>query len=536
MNKQKETTPPLEQRQVLNAINFVMVSLMLACFAFLLGEIIQILYPEWPGALFPILAFLIALESLIVSYTQRTGSQITHNLFLSTLSEIVLILLIIKLLSMILSGFSTIWLEILSWQRDFFRNFFDTQYLVRVFGLLTIWAIARLFSEPLNRLEEDEILMAQEKLGYTFTDRQDARRSLITSVFFLGFIMIVMMVILKSDWVSPQNEAASSGALVSGMVIYFFAGFVLLALNQYAIMKARWYFNEISVNPDLAKRWLLYTLAFILLVTLIIIFLPTGISIGFSPFIRIVSDLFIYLFAIIQFIFALPIAFILSLINAFISGQPLEDEVQETIPEMVPVVPRVTPSLPWLDIVRTILFWLVFLGVIIFSIRYYLNNRQDFKSFLSSIKIGTWLQTFWLWIKQGFTKVRQTTSDAIQKGVKNVRAFLRERRIQLPSLTDLARRLPPRQSIILAYVDWIHWNQQQGFKRTQSQTPLEYAQSLQQFLPESAQTITEFTQTFIAARYSRQEIKKAKAQEALDMLVTLKHNFQQKLSSGEADL
>lgn len=536
MKNRKENTSPIEQRQVLNAINFLMVSLMLACFAFLLGEIIQILYPEWPGGLFPILAFLIAIESLIVSYTQRSASQITHNIFLGTLSEIILILLVIKLLSMLISGFSTIWLEILSWQRDFFMNFFDTQYLIRVFGLLTIWAIARLFSEPLNRLEEDEILMEQEKLGYTFTDRQDARRSLITTVFVLGFLMIVMMVILRSDVVKLQNEVTASSTFVAAMVIYFFAGFILLALNQYAIMKARWYFNEISVNPDLAKRWLFYTLAFIMLVTVIIIFLPTDISIGFSPLLRIISDLFIYLFAIIQFIFALPIAFILSLINAFMSGEPLQNEVQETIPEMVPAMPRVTPSMPWLDIVKTILFWLVFLGVIIFSIRYYLNNRQELKSFLSSIKIGIWLQTFWQWIKQGFTKVRQTTAEAIQKGVKNVQTFLRDRRIQLPSLADLARRMPPRQSVILAYVDWIRWNQQHGFKRTKSQTPLEYAQSFQNYLPEAKQTITDFTQTFMAARYSRQEIKKAKAQEALDMLVTLKKNFQQKLSSGDADV
>jgi len=534
MNNQKETTPPVEQRQVLNAINFLMVSLMLACFAFLLGELIQILYPEWPGGLFPVLAFLIALESLIASYMQRNASQITHNIFLSTLSEIVLILLVIKLISMILSGFSTIWLEIVSWQGNFFMNFFDTQYLIRVFGLFTIWATARLFGEPLNRLEEDEILMAQEKLGYTFTDRQDARRNMITLVFILGFLMIVIMVILRSDFVLLENQVAGSSTLVAVMVIYFFAGFILLALNQYAIMKARWYFNEISVNPDLAKRWFFYTLAFILVVTLIIIFLPTDITIGFSPLIEIISDLFIYLFAIIQFIFALPIAFILSLITAFISGEPLQNEVQETLPEMVPSMPQVSPSLPWLDIVRTILFWLVFLSVIVFSIRYYLNNRQDFKSFLGSIKIGTWLQTFWQWIKQGFTKIRNTTADAIQKGVKNVQTFLRDRRIQLPSLADLARRMPPRQSVILAYVDWIQWNKNHGFKRSKSQTPLEYAQSFQQYLPESEQTISDFTHTFMAARYSRQEIKKENAQKALDMLAELKKNFQNKQKSGES--
>ncbi len=536
MSDIEEKTQPLEQRQVLLAINFLMISLMLACFAFIMGEFFQTLYPNWETAAFPILAFLIALESLTVRYLRRHESQIIHNIMLMTLSEIILILLIIKLVSILLSGFSNVWLEILSWQQGFIQNFFDPSYVLRAFGLLMVWFMAVIFSQHLIQLEEDEELMEQEKLGYTFTDREEARRGLISLVFLIGFSMIIMMVLMKSSIEMLPNTYTSATTFVIFLVIYFFAGFVFLSLNQYAIMKARWYFSDIVVNPDLAKRWLLYTLSFILLVILLIIFLPTNFTVGFYPIARALSEVFVFLFSLIQFFIFLPIALLIALITSLFSGEPMESQFQESLPEIMPSVPQGTNIGPWWEVVKSILFWVIFLGVIVFSVRYYFKNRPDFQSLLSNIQIADWLRDFWNWIKRGFKTIHTITSETVQKGLDNVRTYFKNRQIKLPSLADIARRLPPRQAVILTYLDWIHWNRDHGFDRRKSQTPLEYEQAFSQYLPEADETAQDFTSTFIKARYSRQTIDEANAQQAQILLSSLKDIFQRKQALEDTDL
>lgn len=528
MNDLDTNTLSIEQHQVLLIINFVMVGFILACFAFILGNFFQTLYPAWETLGFTILAFLIALESLIVRYLRRHESRILHNVFLTKLAELILILFVIKLISLLISGFSTIWMEILSWQQDFLKNFFDQSYMLRAIGLLLVWFLAIIFSQPLIQLEEDEELLAQEKLGYTFTDRQDARRSLISLVFILGFSMIIMMVLMKSSIELLHNTITSASTYVIFLLIYFFAGFVFLSLNQYSIMKARWYFSDITVNPELAKRWLIYTLSFILVVIVLIIFLPTDFVVGFYPIARVLSEVVVFLFTIIQYLFFLPIALLIALITSLFSGESVTDQFQESLPERMPSLPQITTIAPWWDVVKSILFWLIFLGVIIFSIRYYIKNRPDFKSLLDNIHIADWLRDFWEWIKRGFKIIRQASSETFQKGLDNIQTFLKNRQIKLPSLADIARRLPPRQAVILTYIDWIHWNREHGFDRRKSQTPLEYGHAYTQYLPEADEITHDFTNTFIKARYAKDTIDKSTAQHAQDLLTALKDTFKQK--------
>lgn len=528
MNDLENNTRSIEQHQVLLIINFIMIGLMLACFAFILGNFFKTIFPVWETVGFSILAFLIALESLVVRYLRRHESRILHNTLLATLAELILILFVIKLISLLISGFSTIWVEILSWQQDFLANFFEPSYMLRALGLLLVWFLAFIFSQPLIQLEEDEELLAQEKLGYTFTDRQDARRSLISLVFILGFAMIIMMVLMKSSIELLYNTTTSASTFVIVLLIYFFAGFVFLSLNQYAIMKARWYFSDMTVNPELAKRWLLYTLSFIVVVIVLIIFLPTDFAVGFYPIARVLSEVLVFLFAIVQYVFFLPIALLITLITSLFSGEPVADQFQESLPERMPSVPQVTAIAPWWDVVKSILFWLIFLGVIIFSIRYYIKNRPDFKSLLDHIHIADWLRDFWNWIKSGFKIVRQVSSQTYQKGLDNIRTFFRNRQIKLPSLADIARRLPPRQAVILTYIDWIHWNRDHGFDRRKSQTPHEYGHAFIHYLPEADEIAHDFTNTFIKARYTKDKIDKSTAQHTQELLSALKDTFKQK--------
>jgi hypothetical protein len=521
---------PLPQNTLL-AMNFLLVSVMLTCFAFIISNFLYILSPSWGLYWFPVFTFFISMITLIARYAQHNTPGIFQNKALSILVEIILITLIAKLVSLISMlplGWSSIWAEILSWSKDFPLNFFNLDFMLRSSGLFLVWLLAWFFSAPLIQLEDDHALMEQEKLGFTFTDRYKARRSLIGLVFSLGIVMIILLGIWKSSLPFIFEETIPSTLLVITMLAYFFTAFVFLALNQYAIMKARWYFNEIPVNPNLAQHWLFYSLIFISLVIVVIILLPTSLPLDFSQLAQWIAEAITFLVTFILAILITPVALLISWIERFFSIEIPEEAIQRTEPEIIDMLSPTLTTVPWWDVVKSIVFWAVFLTVVIFAITYYLRDKPNLLGYFRRLKIAGWVKNFWQWLVRGFQSLQKSAGESIQKGIDSVSTFLRRQKLSLPPIVDLARFLPPRQAVILVYTDWIEWNSQHGFDRKPSQTPLEYAQAFYQHLPEAndlVEPVNSLTDVFIQARYSKRSILRTQARQAQSISNQLKKNL-----------
>lgn len=531
MSEKKLNDGPQQSRQIHILLNFLMVSVMLTCFAFIIGNVIRIIYPVWGAYWFPILAFLLSFMSLMMRYAHSSLPQTQRNPLLLAFVEIILIVLVAKFVSMLnmaLLGSGGIWRQILSWPQNGLNNFFNFDTLLRASGLLLVWLLTWLFSAPLNQLEEDEALMEQEKLGFTFTDRYEARRSLINLIFTIGIVMIIITVLLKSNLPLYTEESRPTDYFVAILLIYFFTGFIFLALNQYAIMKARWYFSNIQVNPDLAKRWVYYSLIFILFVIFVIAFLPTNFSLGFSSLAQWLAEV---IFLVMSFLFSIiiaPFVMAIALIERLLSGEPAEEPLQRTTPETPSFLPQPDTGIFWWDVVKSFIFWLVFFGAIFIAISYYFNNKPNLKELIREMKIFGWLREFWKWLIQGFKEVRQATSETLGTGLDKIRGFLQKQTLKLPTIMDLVRQLPPRQAVILIYVDWIHWNRRHGITRKIAQTPMEYANTYCKHLPEAVDLLDQvnaLTEVFVQARYSRQKILKEQAQAAHNLSKQLKKSF-----------
>jgi hypothetical protein len=533
MNNETKISQPAENLQTIAVLNFLLISLMLSCFASIFGRSIKIYNPSWVSTGFQAMAFFVAFESLFRRYYQRKESRLSQNMILGTIAEIFLIFLISKILSMFHNGFSTLWNQISSWQEDFIANFFNADSLFFIFGIFLIWMIAWLFSQPLIQLEEDHDLMEQEKLGFVFTDRRQARRNLINLIFVIGFAMILMASLINYFFDTQIINQELSQNLLTILIIYFSAGFVFLSINQYAIMKAYWYFNDISVNPDLVKRWVFYAILFIFFVVILILFIPNDFTIGFDPFIQIIVQLFIYLITLIQFIIIFPIVLLITLVTSLFSNEPIQDQLQDQVQEYAPIAPGITGQSPWLEVIKSILFWLVFIAIIIFTIRFYIKNNLYIKSLFKSFHFSGWLKDFWKWIKESLFNFKRIASTKYKEGIENIRIFLRERQSKFPKLSSVIRKIPPRENIIMIYLDWIHWNNQSGIKRKESQTPLEFAQSCSKFYYETSGSLNAFTDSFIAARYSDHPINEEQAQEAKRLFEKLKKAFEQAQENQE---
>ena len=517
-------------------LNIFMVSVMLVCFAMLIGQVIQTYYPAWGAFWFPALTFLITFVSMLMRYIRQLSIGTRQEAKWFAIVEAILILFIAKLLSLFFTvpiGWVSIWQEISTWGDNFLENFVNLDFLLRAFFLLIIWLITWLFSAPLNQLQEDEQLMAQEKLGYTFTDRYQARRRLIALIFNLGITMIILMVAQNNNLVSLPEDYTPPINYVAILLVYFSTAFLFLAFNQYSIMKARWYFSDIKVNPNLAQQWVLFSIFFIFTVILLIIFLPTGFTIEFGVMAKWLIDAFLAVISFLFSIFIAPFVFVMVLIEKLFNGDPIEEPIQEIAPEMPELLPQTISTLPWWEVVKSLFFWLVFFAVIFIAIRYYFVNKPNLKHFLSNLQFFNWLKDFWKWLTQAFKQVQEATVDTFQSGLEKIQTFLRNQQTKTPAMINLAKRLPARQAVILIYIEWIHWNRKHGLVRLPSQTPMEYAQSYQQFFQDRHDlddTVKQFTTSFIQARYSRQPVAKKQVIEAQKYAQLLKKSF-----SGQQD-
>jgi hypothetical protein len=513
------------QPEIFLALNFLLVSLMMACFAFILGRAYQWVIQDWQSTGFAVLAFFVALESLILRYSQRKQSKVLYNQLLYTFTEIIFIIIIVKMYSITLDPTTQIWIEIRSWSTSFFPSFFNVGTLLRLAGVFTIWSFSWLFSFPLNELKEDHDLLAQEILGHSFTDRYEARRGLIRLIFVIGFLMLLIMSMLNSGLILAPADVSTNYLLIS-LLIYFAASFMLLALNQYALMKARWYLNKIPVNKDLSKQWLLTSFVFILIVIAIIAFLPTGFTVGFRPIAGFLFNLLLIVLSIFQFLFSLPFALLSSGRNTPLESDALENITPQERPEFFPITNEPTPPIPWLEFIKSAFFWIIFLFVIGFSIYYFIKNKYGFEFFFKNFKIGIWLKSLWHWLKERVVVFSDTVTATVQKASEEIQVYFKRRSQDLRTMTNLIKTLPPRQTIIFNYLDWLRWNTKKGITREKSQTPYEFARTCAQINPQAVEPINSFTNLFISARYSKQKITRDHAQTSRKLLNQLKDSFQ----------
>ncbi|MDF1519008.1 MAG: DUF4129 domain-containing protein [Brevefilum sp.] len=340
--------------------------------------------------------------------------------------------------------------------------------------------------------------------------------------------MIMLISLINYFFETQLFNQTGSKSFLPVVLLYFAAGFVFLSINQYAIMKTYWYLNEISVNSELAKRWIFYTILFIIFVIFIIIFLPNDFTLGFDPLLKIIAQILLFLFSIFQFLIIFPIALVISLISSLFSDQPVDNLIQEQVQEYIPAPPEIIGQTPsWLAVIKSALFWLVFILIIVFTIRFYFKNNIKIGSLINNFRLGNWIKDFWKWIMDAFRKLKRTTANSYNTGLNNIKEYIKNRQIRLTKLAGVTRKLPPRQALIMTYLEWILWNQQFGRERRKSETPLEYAQTYNQFFEGSTNLVNTFTNIFIDARYSKHPINEAQVQEAKRLLTKLKEAFEQ---------
>jgi hypothetical protein len=294
-----------------------------------------------------------------------------------------------------------------------------------------------------------------------------------------------------------------SGVILN-VLVYFTVGLVLLSQVNLTAFTVRWRVQNITVVPGLTKQWAKYGLIFLGLITLIAFLLPTRYSLGFLTTAGIVVLLFIrvliFIFQVIILLLTLPLAWLMSFLGLSAPGAGTASA--PTMPPMPPSSPG-TP-VPWLEVLRSLVFWLVALAITWYLIKSYLDDQPELvkrlKGFTLIGFIIRLLTQFWELVR-GWTRAGL---DMIPTGARG--SELEQDNASGTSIWNWLglRRLSPRQRILYYYLNILKRAERHGPSRQADQTPYEYEPDLQQSVPNVQSEVHVLTDVFVRARYSQQ--------------------------------
>jgi hypothetical protein len=248
---------------------------------------------------------------------------------------------------------------------------------------------------------------------------------------------------------------------------------------------------------------------FLLILALIVSLLPAGDSIGFFGVLR---TLVSFLVSILFFLGQLLISLIILLLSIpfFLFGVA-PPGLRSSPPPPMPVLPPAgtqspaTSSAAW-AFIRSGLLWGALVLIVVFALVQFVRQHGGVRAALRNSRVSNWLLLAWQWLSRSANTTRTTLSGVIANGWQTILSRLEAKRIPPPASFIRLRSLDPRRQVYFFYLALIRRGEEQGLPRKPSQTPSEYASTLEQELPSADEDIESMTQAFVEARYSCREV------------------------------
>lgn len=501
------------QRDVYRLISYGLVALMMACSAYTLVNILDRFTPTWQPNYLIGLCTLVAIDRL---YTYRRFSDwmvLSQEWLIRYGTEWIILLALAKLVVGFSHGIPAFWDEIQHWPLDMGAYFFTNELLFALAIIMLVWVFSGSFAE---QLEEIGPYMRHPDDGWGMPGAGAARRRLINLFFSIGFFLVVLTALGRLDLRAAlyqntysfyQEIPVLSGGGASTL-LYFMLGLALLSQTQFIALHTRWDRQHVQVRAGLARRWALYSVAFLFLVMLIVSLLPTSYSISPILMLGYLIELILYAFASLGRMLLFLYMYLLSLIFSLFGKDPPVNDNAATpfeLPEAPNSAPHAIAGGPsWVEVLKSLLFWAVFLGVLYVSARQFLGQHQEVLQRLRRLPGLGWLIQAWEWLRDFFTQVRQEVSTALAARRANAQHAVPPERSFFGFMN--LRGLDPRQRVYYYYLALVRRGGENGLTRDPSQTPYEYAATLESALPSIDGEIDALTEAFVDARYSPRQV------------------------------
>jgi len=498
--------PQIALEEVLRPL---VIAAMIGCLALSLAQLVGLAEPAWGGAVGPVLAFVVALEAI---HSQRFSSRRLHasrDRARFHLVEAVVLLIGVRLALYLLPSAPRLADDLALWASNL-GALLTLPYILLAVVLASFWAGAYILSRAFQDLEASVFEQAPAitdprydlwitGAGHRRTDRQALLRQISGTFAAGGLVMLVLTGLARVDLSALiRLQHTRNSEVIVYAVVYFLLGFLLISQAQYATLKANWQLERIPVLSPLGRRWLILAVAFLALVGLLAALLPVNYSADvLHAAARWVGDALLRI--------ALGIAFVVTLIATLLSrlfgaGQSGEAPMQAT---PTPEPEEIVPALPhdpvlWWQVARSVLFWVVLIGIVGYSLYHFVGDRWGVRPRLRIAWLGGWFRR----LLAGLRRVGRNAYGQLRAAVAQRIAARRARQPQAGTRYVGLGRLTPRERVRYFYVSIAARGARQGIARPAAATPSEYQALLADSLPEAAEDIERLTQAFQEARYS----------------------------------
>jgi len=279
-----------------------------------------------------------------------------------------------------------------------------------------------------------------------------------------------------------------------------------------------------------------YSLVFISLAAFLAFLLPTGYTAGLLDTagfaLNLVAMVLWFVGSLLLLLITFPFAWLLWLLSKLMGSDiPIVRRRLSPLQFAQQGPGSVAPN--WFEMLRSLIFWIVVLGMIFYVVRGYLRDRPELLEALGALGPIRVLRRLWVALWHWWGRWTKAVSERLIRLAPS--GLMRRRSSEESAPFFRLGALPPRERVLYYYLSILRRAGQQGFPRRRDQTPYEYDATLGPNLPEAQQEMALLTQAFVEARYSRQAIEPDHARRARTAWQWVKaalHALKQRASGG----
>ena len=481
---------------------------MMACTASVAVLLLQRVVPDWRMGYLPWLAGLLALEAINSHHLLRRTALMKTNSLAYRFVEVVIVLTLLKVFSLLWKESINLQAEMQAWNDNFLMAFFSPDFLISLLILAITWLLSVLYLEDIASLEGDKLLLHTETSEGLTSNRAATGQQIANRMITVGGALVFITVLTRLDYLSFHGALPSTARSITSLLVYFLFGLILVSLSQLARYRAIWAWERVPVATGLAQRWLVFSIIFLIILGVIALILPAGYVVGFIPALGyIFGGLFSLVFALILLVIV-PFLYLISQLFRFIGLRPITQSQPLNIQQLLPNAGSNLPSdsSAWLDLVKSILFWVIIIGLIGCAIFAYIKQNEELVTKLRRLPGMSWLIKAWRWVVVRLQEGAKSIPITVQAGIQRMGAIFARRKNNKPFRFINVRRLDARQQVLFYYYAVVRRFSEVGLPRLPWQTPEEYMCRLSPEYKDFSNEISRITQAFIEARYSRHDV------------------------------
>ena len=396
-------------------------------------------------------------------------------------------------------------------------SIFTAAFIVDLILILLVWSMAVWCAQLLNglRVQPGEIIEEKDSRrrqiledNWRAGDHSASLRRL-GELYIYGCLIIVFLSALASLGTEQFGSIAAIGEIVgfqrpsvhlvlANVVGFVVIGLLLLGEAHYVRQRTLWRIDRLPVPAAVSANWGGGLAGLVVVAVAIAFILPTSYAVTLGDLVSGVLSLVIQLILLILSVFF----YVLALIGSLFGSKTSTDSpaAAASPPKFPPAAPAPPPGSSLMDVLGSIVFWLVVLGIVGYSLFVIWRRRPAWTSHFSLLG---WLVGPWNFLRSVLRLMRRVSRDVGNAVLAAIPRIFRTAPALVPALPRFISlsRLGPRELVEYYYLSICERAARLGHPRPADETPDEYLASLRVRLPIVDPEIETLTAAFLEARY-----------------------------------